>query len=102
MASRWRRSARSTWASARSSQDAIVTNVAKASAIALGLTPNTVMAGGGSDGNIINQLGIPTVILGVGYEHIHTTEERMSINALNLLAEQLIKIVEITTQKSEN
>ncbi|ANR68186.1 MULTISPECIES: M20/M25/M40 family metallo-hydrolase [Staphylococcus] len=84
------------------SQDAIVTNVAKASAIALGLTPNTVMAGGGSDGNIINQLGIPTVILGVGYEHIHTTEERMSINALNLLAEQLIKIVEITTQKSEN
>ncbi|MEP9852005.1 M20/M25/M40 family metallo-hydrolase [Staphylococcus aureus] len=83
-------------------ENATVTNIAKASAVSLGLTPNTVMAGGGSDGNIINQLGIPTVILGVGYENIHTTEERMSIDALNLLTEQLIKIVEIITQKLEN
>ena len=60
------------------------------------------MAGGGSDGNIINQLGIPTVILGVGYENIHTTEERMPINALNLLTKQLLKIVEIIPQQSTN
>lgn len=82
--------------------EATVTQVAKASATALGLKPNTVMAGGGSDGNIINQLGIPTVILGVGYENIHTTEERMPINALNLLTKQLLKIVEIITQQSTN
>ena len=69
---------------------------------ALGLKPNTVLAGGGSDGNIINQLGIPTVILGVGYENIHTTEERMPINSLNLLTKQLLKIVEIITQQSTN
>ncbi|WP_436853935.1 M20/M25/M40 family metallo-hydrolase [Staphylococcus caeli] len=82
--------------------DAPVTKIAKASAVALGLKPHTVMAGGGSDGNIINQLGIPTVILGVGYENIHTTEERMPIESLHKLAEQLVKIVEIITQQSEN
>lgn len=82
--------------------EATVTQVAKASATALGLKPNTVLAGGGSDGNIINQLGIPTVILGVGYENIHTTEERMPINSLNLLTKQLLKIVEIITQQSTN
>src|SRR5699024_351826 len=48
------------------SDDAAVTSIAKSSALALGLEANTVIAGGGSDGNIINQLGIPTVILGVG------------------------------------
>lgn len=79
-----------------------VTNIAKASAVSLGLNPKTTVGGGGSDGNIINGLGIPTVILGVGYEHIHTTNERMPIESLNLLAEQLLKIVEIITKKSEN
>ncbi|PHK49794.1 M20/M25/M40 family metallo-hydrolase [Staphylococcus edaphicus] len=84
------------------SDEAIVTKVAKASAVALGLKPNTVMAGGGSDGTIFNQFGIPTVILGVGYENIHTTDERMPIDSLNLLTEQLIKIIEIITQQSAN
>ena len=66
------------------SDDSKVTTVAKASASSLGLEANTVIAGGGSDGNIINELGIPTVILGVGYENIHTTEERISVQSLNL------------------
>lgn len=82
--------------------DALVTKVAKSSAVALGLAPEAVIASGGSDGNIINQIGIPTVILGVGYENIHTTDERMPISSLNLLTEQLIKIVEIISQKSLN
>lgn len=82
--------------------EALVTKVAKSSAVALGLAPEAVIASGGSDGNIINQIGIPTVILGVGYENIHTTDERMPISSLNLLTEQLIKIVEIISQKSLN
>src|SRR5699024_2205432 len=71
------------------SDDATVTSIAKSSALSLGLEANTVIAGGGSDGNIINQIGIPTVILGVGYENIHTTEERISIKSLNQLVQQL-------------
>lgn len=78
-------------------EDAKVTQYAVKSAQSLGLSGNTVVAGGGSDGNIINALGIPTVIIGIGYQNIHTTEERMEIQSLNLLAEQLLKIVELTS-----
>lgn len=78
-------------------EDAEVTHYAIKSAQSLGLSGNTVVAGGGSDGNIINTLDIPTVIIGIGYQNIHTTEERMEIKSLNLLAEQLLKIVELTS-----
>lgn len=78
-------------------EDAKVTQYAVKSVQSLGLSGNTVVAGGGSDGNIINALGIPTVIIGIGYQNIHTTEERMEIQSLNLLAEQLLKIVELTS-----
>ncbi|ATH60023.1 hypothetical protein BJG89_07120 [Staphylococcus nepalensis] len=84
------------------SDDSKVTTVAKASASSLGLEANTVIAGGGSDGNIINELGIPTVILGVGYENIHTTEERISVQSLNLLAEQLLSINHVLNLQTIN
>ena len=45
------------------------------------------------DGSIINTFGIPTVILGVGYEHIHTTSERISVNSLNQLLNKLSKLL---------
>lgn len=78
-------------------EDAKVTEIAKESANQLGLAADTIIAGGGSDGNIINGLGIPTVILGVGYEYIHTTSERMPITSLNQLSQQILKIIEIVT-----
>lgn len=78
-------------------EDAKVTEIAKESAIQLGLAADIIIAGGGSDGNIINGLGIPTVILGVGYENIHTTSERMPITSLNQLSQQILKIIEIVT-----
>ncbi|WP_210134795.1 M20/M25/M40 family metallo-hydrolase [Staphylococcus sp. GDX8P80P] len=75
-----------------------VTQYAINSAKELGLTGNTVIAGGGSDGSIINTFGIPTVILGVGYEDIHTTSERISIKSLNDLATQIVKIIELVAK----
>ena len=59
--------------------------IAVNSAHALGLSGDTVICGG-SEGSIMAMLGIPTAILGVGYEAIHTTSEKnfsdcfMSIN----------------------
>ncbi|MCY1609083.1 M20/M25/M40 family metallo-hydrolase [Staphylococcus pettenkoferi] len=79
-------------------EDAEVTQIARRSAEALNLESRTVIAGGGSDGNIINGFGIPTVILGVGYEHIHTTSERIAIEELNRLTAQLIEIVKTVRQ----
>lgn len=46
-------------------------------------------SGGGSDANIFSGYGIPTVNLAVGYEEIHTTNERMPIT-------ELVKITELT------
>ena len=75
-----------------------VTQIAKASALALGLKGDTCIAGGGSDGSIMNQYGIPSVVLGVGYENIHTTSERISTKDLYMLANQLLKIIELVTE----
>ncbi|UXR85742.1 M20/M25/M40 family metallo-hydrolase [Staphylococcus felis] len=67
---------------------------AVAAAKKIGLSSNLGIAGGGSDGNIINQFNIPTVILGVGYEHIHTTEERISKQSLTKLAQFVLSIIQ--------
>lgn len=70
-----------------------VTQYAISSALALGLKGDTCIAGGGSDGNIMNQYGIPSVILGVGYENIHTTSERIAIKDMYMLTRQIIKLL---------
>lgn len=77
-----------------------VTDIAKKSASSLGIKPKAVIANGGSDGNIFNLLGVPTVIIGIGYENIHTTKERIATQNLVLLTQQLLKIVELVTNES--
>ena len=59
----------------------------------IGRTPELMTSGGGSDGNIFNGAGIPTVTLSVGYEEIHTKNERMPVEELNKLTELLLEIV---------
>ncbi|MBU5908681.1 hypothetical protein JVW25_18560, partial [Vibrio cholerae O1] len=61
----------------------------------------TIISGGGSDGSIINTFGVSSVILGVGYEKIHTTNERMPIKSLNLLASQVLEIIKIVARQSK-
>lgn len=78
-----------------------VVKIAQESARNLGLSANTIISGGGSDGSIINTFGIPSVILGVGYEKIHTTNERMPIKSLNLLASQVLEIIKIVERQSK-
>lgn len=72
-----------------------VYQIAEQASRALGFDMQANVGGGGSDGNIINKLGIPSVILGVGYEKIHTTDERISKQSLNDLANYVLKIIEI-------
>lgn len=72
-----------------------VAQIATESARQLNLDPQTTVGGGGSDASIINTFGIPSVILGVGYENIHGKNERMEIKSLQLLTQQLLKIVEL-------
>jgi tripeptide aminopeptidase len=61
----------------------------------VGRQPKVVTSGGGSDANMIASLGIPTVNLGIGYEHIHTTGERIPIAELVKTAELVVALSEI-------
>lgn len=59
----------------------------------IGRKPEIMASGGGSDGNIFNGMGVPTVTLSVGYEEIHTVNERMPVEELEKLHELLTEIV---------
>ncbi|PTL40446.1 M20/M25/M40 family metallo-hydrolase [Alkalicoccus saliphilus] len=59
----------------------------------IGRFPRLKQSGGGSDANIIAGHGIPTINLGVGYEDIHTTNERMSVEELNFLTRLVVQII---------
>lgn len=71
-----------------------VVEVARKAATKIGRSSELLRSGGGSDANVIAGFGIPTVNLAVGYEEIHTTNERMPIAELNKLAEYVIAIIE--------
>lgn len=81
------------------SEEDKVVQVAKEAVEKIGRTPLLGISGGGSDANIISSFGIPTVNLSVGYEEIHTTNERMPIIELEKLADLLIEMVKIASNK---
>src|SRR5699024_4699514 len=70
-----------------------VVEVAKRAAKAIGRDSKLLRSGGGSDANVIAGLGIPTVNLAVGYEEIHTTNERISTKELVKIAELVTSII---------
>ncbi|MFC4617921.1 M20/M25/M40 family metallo-hydrolase [Camelliibacillus cellulosilyticus] len=70
-----------------------VVEIAKRAAAAIGRNSRILESGGGSDANIINGLGIPTVNLAVGYEDIHTTNEKMPVAELCKTAEMVVAII---------
>lgn len=58
----------------------------------IGLTPNLFHSGGGSDANLFNGQGIPTVNLSVGYQAIHTVNEHIAVADLVKVAELVVEI----------
>ncbi|WP_274651729.1 M20/M25/M40 family metallo-hydrolase [Paenibacillus humicola] len=70
-----------------------VVELAKSAIHAIGCTPSTFHSGGGSDANIFNGLGVPTVNLAIGYEHIHTTKEQIKASDLAKTAELVLELI---------
>ncbi|MEK3881526.1 M20/M25/M40 family metallo-hydrolase [Paenibacillus sp. PL2-23] len=70
-----------------------IVELAKAAIISIGAKPKTFHSGGGSDANVFNGLGVPTVNLAVGYEHIHTTKEQIKADDLVKTAELVVAII---------
>lgn len=60
----------------------------------IGVQARFKSTGGGSDANILNNRGKSAVALSCGYEKVHTTEERISLDQLALLTEWVVAIVE--------
>ncbi|MCF6093454.1 M20/M25/M40 family metallo-hydrolase [Microaerobacter geothermalis] len=71
-----------------------VVKVASKAVEKIGRIPSLKSSGGGSDANVINGYGIPTVNLAIGYEEIHTTKERISIEELVKATELVVAIIE--------
>jgi len=53
-------------------------------------------AGGGSDANIFTEKGLQTAIIGIGMDHVHSTEESIDLRDMERTVELVIAI--ITTQ----
>ncbi|WP_431799010.1 M20/M25/M40 family metallo-hydrolase [Halobacillus andaensis] len=71
-----------------------VVEVARAAAVKIGRESELLTSGGGSDANIIAGFDIPTVNLAVGYEEIHTTNEKIPVSELVKVAEFVTAIIE--------
>lgn len=70
-----------------------VVEVARTAAKSIGRDSKLTRSGGGSDANVIAGFGIPTVNLSVGYEEIHTTNERIPVGELVKTAELVAAII---------
>lgn len=59
-----------------------VLRIAEAAVAEAGLTRRAVRGGGGSDANVFNARGLPSVVLGAGYERAHSPQESVAVEAL--------------------
>ncbi|GIV16721.1 MAG: hypothetical protein KatS3mg022_2156 [Armatimonadota bacterium] len=77
----------------RLSEDDPVVQIARESALAIGLPYEAKLAGGGSDANVYNAKGIPTVVLSTGMDQVHTHNECCRISDLEKTARWVLEIV---------
>lgn len=67
----------------------------------LGLKPNLFHSGGGSDANLFNGQGLPTVNLSVGYQAIHTVNEHIAVVDLVKIAQLVVEIARLSGQEKK-
>ncbi|TKH41873.1 hypothetical protein C1I60_21420 [Paenibacillus terrae] len=75
-----------------------IVQVAQRAIQGLGLATPIFHSGGGSDANVFNGLGIPTVNLAVGYQNIHTTQEKIKADDLVKVAEVVVALIQEATK----
>jgi tripeptide aminopeptidase len=72
--------------------------LAKAATEALGIEPRIMTAGGGSDANVLNGRGLPTINLSIGGMHPHSPEEYISLDELERLCALVIQLVALAPE----
>jgi Di- and tripeptidases len=73
-----------------------VVRLAKAALAELGIASRLCASGGGSDANVFNARGLPTVNLDCGMTHVHTPQEHISLDDL----ERLVGLAEVLIRKA--
>lgn len=76
-------------------EDCPAVKLAKAALEPLGIAPQIIATGGGSDANFFNGHGIASVILSAGYQNAHGTDEYIEEEQLVLLTQWLYNIATI-------
>ena len=79
-------------------QDSQGISIAATAANKLGLQVELTTSGGGSDANVLNKYGIPAIVLGVGMEKAHTTNEYIIEEDLYSSAAWVLQIIKDTAQ----
>lgn len=74
--------------------DEPIVRLAKAAVQSVGRQPQLLSSGGGSDANVINGKGIPVINMGIGYEQIHTTKERLPVSELIKTSELIMALIQ--------
>ncbi len=78
------------------SPDDQVVKIAIKAAKDIGLEPTLCPTGGGSDANIFNKKGLPSVVLAVGMEKVHTVDEYILIKELKNTVEYILSLIKNT------
>ena len=73
-------------------ESAVIKRVGEAAA-SLGAELDYVVAGGGSDANIFNSLGIQCAILSTGMDKVHSTRETIKLSEMALTADLVMAIL---------
>jgi tripeptide aminopeptidase len=73
--------------------DSTVVKLARSAITAAGLEPESQMAGGGSDANVLNAQGIPTVNLAAGMMRVHSAQEYIALDELEKLCAVVLQLV---------
>jgi tripeptide aminopeptidase len=70
-----------------------VVRLAKAAVSALGLEPRILTAGGGSDANVLNGRGLPTINLDAGMMRVHSPDEFIALDELEKLCALVLQLI---------
>jgi tripeptide aminopeptidase len=75
-----------------------VVRLAKAAISTLGLEPRLLTSGGGSDANILNARGLPTVNLSAGMMKVHSPDEYLPLDELERLCTLMLHMIHLAPE----
>jgi len=80
--------------------DSPIVQLVQSAARNLGMELKTQATGGGCDANILNKKGLEVANLSTGMREIHTVNEWLDLNDLNISAEMVLEIIQLNAKKS--